>query len=422
MKYDYIVVGAGIAGLYTAYQLKKQGFNVLVLERDQDPGGRMRSAKIDGDYENIGASFITNSYTHLLQLAKELKLKLKKPESIVHNIGIVDEKGKINHISGNIKDILQFNKVPFYQKLKFLFLAPIIVFQSFFNSVPNYSRLVQFDNESMKEYISRTVGKEFSKYFIESAVYNLFSHSGKLFSKAIAIGVFKHLIQGRKYYDFKKGLEELPIKISQKVEIIYNFEVDKIKRNGGYVIVTSKNDKMFESSKVIVALPGNKVLKLIDEPNVDEKEFFSKVKYSSHIKIFCESNDEILRKYDRIVFAGEKNIASINVTHKEKDFVKFSFGIPDLPAKKLLENKDLSEAILEEFIKENLPFKLDFKVMELVLWDSALPIFYTGYIKRALKFKQTNTIDNPIVYVGDYLSGPFLEGAILSAVEVFGFK
>ena len=48
MKYDVIVVGAGISGAATAYFLKKRGVeNVLLLERDQPAaGGTGKSAAI----------------------------------------------------------------------------------------------------------------------------------------------------------------------------------------------------------------------------------------------------------------------------------------------------------------------------------------------------------------------------------------
>ena len=40
---DVIVVGAGIAGLYAAWRLKRAGFNVIVFEADERAGGRVKS-------------------------------------------------------------------------------------------------------------------------------------------------------------------------------------------------------------------------------------------------------------------------------------------------------------------------------------------------------------------------------------------
>lgn len=50
MKYDVIVIGSGLGGLVCARQLAKEGRNVLVLERQVQPGGCLQSYR-RGDYE-----------------------------------------------------------------------------------------------------------------------------------------------------------------------------------------------------------------------------------------------------------------------------------------------------------------------------------------------------------------------------------
>ena len=45
-KYDCIIVGAGLAGLYAAQHLKKLGItDVLVVEAQNDIGGRVRQVR-----------------------------------------------------------------------------------------------------------------------------------------------------------------------------------------------------------------------------------------------------------------------------------------------------------------------------------------------------------------------------------------
>ncbi len=49
--YDAIVVGAGISGLSTAYELHRRGARVLVLEASNTPGGAMQSQRFDSGFQ-----------------------------------------------------------------------------------------------------------------------------------------------------------------------------------------------------------------------------------------------------------------------------------------------------------------------------------------------------------------------------------
>lgn len=48
MEYDYLIVGAGLYGAVVAYEAKKKGKSVLVLEKRQNVGGNIYTEKIEG--------------------------------------------------------------------------------------------------------------------------------------------------------------------------------------------------------------------------------------------------------------------------------------------------------------------------------------------------------------------------------------
>jgi len=73
------VIGAGIAGLNAAYQLKKAGLIATVYEASGRVGGRMRSVKNafgDGLTVDIGAELINTDHADMLALAQEFGIKL----------------------------------------------------------------------------------------------------------------------------------------------------------------------------------------------------------------------------------------------------------------------------------------------------------------------------------------------------------
>jgi len=74
-----LVLGAGLSGLAAAYELKKAGFAVTVLEARTRPGGRVltyRDPFADGLYAEMGAEYVdaTDEYDH--RFCRELGLKV----------------------------------------------------------------------------------------------------------------------------------------------------------------------------------------------------------------------------------------------------------------------------------------------------------------------------------------------------------
>ena len=59
---NIIIIGAGIGGLCTALRLAKKGYQVTILEKNKQAGGRLNQIKKDGFTFDIGPSFFSMSY------------------------------------------------------------------------------------------------------------------------------------------------------------------------------------------------------------------------------------------------------------------------------------------------------------------------------------------------------------------------
>jgi monoamine oxidase len=78
-SHQVVVLGAGLSGLAAAYELKKAGYGVTVLEARTRPGGRVltyRDPFADGLYAEMGAEYVdaTDEFDH--RFCKELGLKV----------------------------------------------------------------------------------------------------------------------------------------------------------------------------------------------------------------------------------------------------------------------------------------------------------------------------------------------------------
>ena len=63
------VIGAGIAGLTCALNLRDRGVDVQVFEREDRVGGRMSTRVRDGLAFDLGANFLIRSYSTSCALA-----------------------------------------------------------------------------------------------------------------------------------------------------------------------------------------------------------------------------------------------------------------------------------------------------------------------------------------------------------------
>jgi monoamine oxidase len=73
------IVGAGISGLNTAYELKKKGIDSIIYEATGRAGGRIltvEDAVVEGASVDFGAEYIDTTQTDLIALAKELNVEL----------------------------------------------------------------------------------------------------------------------------------------------------------------------------------------------------------------------------------------------------------------------------------------------------------------------------------------------------------
>ena len=69
-----VVIGGGIAGLATAYSLRRSGADVVVLEADDRPGGKIRSVEVDGLDLEAGPDSIVARKPWGVELCRELGL------------------------------------------------------------------------------------------------------------------------------------------------------------------------------------------------------------------------------------------------------------------------------------------------------------------------------------------------------------
>jgi monoamine oxidase len=97
---DVVIIGAGMAGLCAARQLRRHGLSVVVLEARDRVGGRILSQRVGREVLDLGGQWIGPTQDNLAALARELNVATF-PQ---HHSGrkILSWAGKIRHYSGDL--------------------------------------------------------------------------------------------------------------------------------------------------------------------------------------------------------------------------------------------------------------------------------------------------------------------------------
>jgi phytoene dehydrogenase-like protein len=93
---DVVVVGAGIAGLRCAGALRRRGLDVVVLERADGPGGRVRTDMVDGFRCDRGFQLINPSYP---AVQRHVDLDALDLQVAGRGVRVVDADGRVHTLA-----------------------------------------------------------------------------------------------------------------------------------------------------------------------------------------------------------------------------------------------------------------------------------------------------------------------------------
>ena len=81
LKFDFVIVGAGIGGLYLGNYLEQQKKSYLIIESRSGMGGRIQTCAVDGISFELGAARILSNHYKALSIIEKLGLEIEEQHS-----------------------------------------------------------------------------------------------------------------------------------------------------------------------------------------------------------------------------------------------------------------------------------------------------------------------------------------------------
>lgn len=433
MNKDVLVLGAGISGLATAYWLKKEGFNVKILERNDEPGGAMETINENGFLIDFGPNSGLETTPLIAQLAEEIGIK----DQMIYaneaaNIRYILKNNQLMPLPTSPQAFLKTNLFSAKAKLR-LMAEPFIG-----KSNDGYY-------QSMSEFVVRRLGQEFLDYAIDPFVSGVFAGDPSKLSVKSAFpklyrleeiygGLIKGTIKGArerkknkekskqsaKMFSFISGMQTFPKAISNQLsDIEYNTQLKKIEKlSKGFKVYYSKNgeEKSIETEILLSTIPAYVLSSLI---NFDDnlKSHLNDIYYPPVMVLYLGfDKKDINRELDGfgyLIPSKEKKSylgaiwsSTIFPNRAEQDKASFTLFIGGARSPHLFESdKDkLIDKVLNEF-KQVTSISGDPVIMRHKLWNKAIPQYNIGYIEHERYFEQFEKENNGFFLSGNYRGG-----------------
>jgi oxygen-dependent protoporphyrinogen oxidase len=414
---DVLVIGAGLAGLAAAHRLRQAGLGTLVLEREEEPGGRARSEQWEGCTIELGASFLTAAYRRLRRLIEELGLgdRLEPMPNAFRTA--VRRNGRWHYFDFRWPEIelLRYRGIGWREKVA---LARLVPFQ--LRVAPS---LRFFDLASAAAVDSRTleavIGPDTNRYFASGLVELLCGYPPAEVS--LAFGVLGSRYPLRRASILRGGLGSLTGELGRRLRVRCGVAVESVRLEGREVVAETRKAETLRARAAIVATHAPEALKLWQAAPEAARRFLSGQLYSQGLGVFLRTSAPVRRADPRgrelfmdVLPPGERTGALLAVVYMNELAPKGGLvglaASPDAVAAQ--SDDDVLAAQLESELAELDPeLRSRVTARRTLRWPVFVPSYPVGRARELAAFR-AGLAPGPIQIAGDYLYGPMMEAAV----------
>lgn len=313
--YDVVVIGGGISGMSAAYELKKSGHKVLLLEGSDHLGGRLISDEIEGIPFDWAAQVIAKNAQYMKPLVKELGLEndlIEISSKVTYQRGEkllqIDLKQPWTLFTSGLLDIRWSSSI-----LSLFFDLPRLLVGAPWGHFNDYSKWWKLDKGNAQRFAAKYFDQDSIDYFLEPTVASFFYASLQESSQAFLLWYFTILAQGTPFFTLKNGLGSITPKLAARIDYKLNTVVSKVQEQENYVSIETKEGTSYQAKYVILAIPAPN-LKTVYLPQSKTEESLIQSQYKKVIVLTMKANrswhDQLALKDSYALFFSEKEASA----------------------------------------------------------------------------------------------------------------
>lgn len=430
-----VVVGGGVAGLVCAWRLRRAGHDVEVLEREAEPGGRMRSERVRtarGEFVvDRGAQFVASGYRNMRLVEDALGIAARRHAiTPAHNAILRDGRLHAGDYDGP-GVLLRSRLLSTGAKLRLSRLLFELLRAGRRLDPYRPERAAALDREDFASWLRRVVGEEAGEFLLAPAFSSTFDADPEQLSGAFAMLTLRFVLGGFRVEAFEGGTGLLTRTLAEQVPVRVGSEVTAVETtdDGARVTYRSRHDGREQrvlADAAVVALPGSLVAGVCATLTPAEKSFFAQVRYGRGILCFLMTDraPATIPGYG-VAFPRSEGVGlyGLAVDHHKRGVAPAGAGLLNAAltaeaAARLWDAPD--EAVVDHVVDAlaRTPVGRLAPIASAVhRWDPMLPQFHAGYLGHLASFQARRERSRRLAFAGDYLLGPYTEMALTSGMR-----
>jgi oxygen-dependent protoporphyrinogen oxidase len=417
-----IVVGAGIAGLTTAYYLSKLGIEVTVLEASGQVGGRMSTDLREGYLIDRGVQFLSNGYSIINELIKDLGMS-KNLSGVSGWAGTVRD-GSIRRTNFKYPwTIATSGLLGLHDTFRLAKVSRSLVIQTKHLSLSNYSEWQELDDEDAAEWIAASFGKGILEYVFEPMLEGFYFQQPENMSRAWPAIMWNFGARIKGITTLTGGNGSLPETLAQNLKVYLNTPAEAIDTNGDGVIVNTPSG-IFQAGHVVLAAAASGARQLYS-PGTKVENNLLNTEYSATLNISFAFPEGISRIQE------PKKIYGLLVPRRERQVIA-AISFESQKCRQLVPRGELLNVMLcgsagrrllteseDSILAEVLPdLQRFFPGIDKAIgfahfsrWAQAEPRSPIGRSRDIYQYRRFWNKEMKVILAGDYMSIPCSEGA-----------
>ncbi|MEI7812592.1 MAG: protoporphyrinogen oxidase [Ignavibacteria bacterium] len=435
MSKKIVILGAGITGLATAYRLEKDGYDVVVIEKNSEVGGAMQSVHENGFMIDYGPNSGLETTPLIGKLVDECGLRDKMIYANQEGSKrYILRDGKLHALPMTPATLLKTKLFSAKAKLRLL-------------AEPFIGRSGEGYYQSISQFVCRRLGQEFLDYAINPFVAGVYAGNPDDLSVKSAFpklyrleekygGIFKGVIKGAKerklnkeeskqsakMFSFIDGMQSFPKAVAAKLkgDIITNAEIAEVTKSGSCYLIryTKEGEEQFlEAETIISTLPAYSTCYLFKQTDPVLFNHLKTIYYPPVMVLYLVYKKEnighpldgfgfLIPAKEKRTFLGAIWSSAIFKNRAPEGQEAFTIFIGGARSPELfeMEKSDLIEKVLKEFqsvmrINGTPDFMAD------RIWKKAIPQYNIGYIEHEKYFEEFEKSHKGILLSGNYRGG-----------------